>query len=139
MAQHLVLGVNLSWVVIIIGATIITGIASRLVVHASASPGLFFSGTAAASEGQIHAGPPPASSIRLVPPPASFSRLAVRGARFEWNGQSPVFLSGINQPWLSYGHDFGRDRGVAHYCQMRQVLLNASRVRTRCLCEPPAL
>lgn len=66
--------------------------------------------------------PSPSSPEPGAPPPP---RLLVRGTRLEWAG-SPIFLSGVNHPWYSYGHDFG-GRGLEHACHMRQVLINTSR------------
>ena len=125
-----VLGLNVGWLLLVAAAAALAALGSRMLLALSAR---------SAAQGvppvgpRVGAPPPPRSLDDLAPRgslPAPANKLAVRGVRFEWNGISPVFLSGINHPWLSYGHDFGRDRGVAHFCQMRQVLLNASKVRS---------
>ena len=118
-----VLGLNLGWLLIIAGAAVLVGFGSRFVLQLSAVASSRPSGSPPSAV-ESHAPPPPPHPPRRPP-----NKLAVRGVRFEWNGVSPIYLSGVNQPWLAYGHDFGRDRGVAHYCQMREVLVNATKVR----------
>jgi len=54
-----------------------------------------------------------------------YSRLAVDNTSFVLNGKR-AFLSGVNQPWLSYGADFGNNQTNGAYCTLRETLKNVT-------------
>lgn len=53
------------------------------------------------------------------------SHLAITQNRFAFDGQ-PVFLNGVNQPWIQYGDDFGNNQSHGLFCSLREVLVNTS-------------
>ena len=44
---------------------------------------------------------------------------------FVLNGKS-VFLSGVNQPWVNYGNDFGNNQPNSVFCQLNETLQNVT-------------
>ena len=44
---------------------------------------------------------------------------------FQLNGNR-VYLSGVNQPWFSYGQDFGNDQSNGVFCALNDSLTNTS-------------
>lgn len=44
---------------------------------------------------------------------------------FQLNGDR-VYLSGVNQPWFSYGQDFGNDQSNGVFCALNDSLTNTS-------------
>lgn len=53
------------------------------------------------------------------------SFLSVEGTSLVYDG-SQVFLSGANQPWVSYGQDFGNNQSNSIRCELDQCALNVS-------------
>ena len=51
--------------------------------------------------------------------------LEVNGDSFELNGEK-VYLSGVNQPWFSYGQDFGNNQANGVFCSLNDSLSNVS-------------
>ena len=43
--------------------------------------------------------------------------LSVSGKNFMMNGKK-VYLSGVNQPWVNYGDDFGNGAGTGTFCEV---------------------
>eukprot|EP01006_Ploeotia_vitrea_P043810 TRINITY_DN66780_c4_g1_i1.p1 TRINITY_DN66780_c4_g1~~TRINITY_DN66780_c4_g1_i1.p1 ORF type:complete len:446 (+),score=53.93 TRINITY_DN66780_c4_g1_i1:27-1364(+) len=59
------------------------------------------------------------------------SHLSVQGTKMMLNGKQ-VFLSGVNQPWIYFGRDFGGDsakngEGYGEWCKLRQYLANITK------------
>eukprot|EP00656_Telonema_subtile_P051036 TRINITY_DN6766_c0_g1_i3.p1 TRINITY_DN6766_c0_g1~~TRINITY_DN6766_c0_g1_i3.p1 ORF type:complete len:287 (+),score=61.31 TRINITY_DN6766_c0_g1_i3:147-1007(+) len=54
------------------------------------------------------------------------SFLAVNGTALSFKGRSPIFLSGANLAWISYGNDFGNNQPASHISQLQASLRNVS-------------
>jgi mannan endo-1,4-beta-mannosidase len=52
---------------------------------------------------------------------AATDHVAVSKNGFAYKGD-PVFLSGVNQAWISYGNDFGNDQGKISFCPLNSTL-----------------
>lgn len=55
----------------------------------------------------------------------SFLSVNTETNTLEMNGET-VFLSGVNQPWVNYGADFGDDQSNGIFCQLNQTIANVT-------------
>eukprot|EP01084_Bolivina_argentea_P060860 111180_1 len=64
-----------------------------------------------------------ASFFQILSHISTASFLQINGTKFLYNNHE-VFLSGVNQPWVSFGSDFGNNQPNAIFCELNYTLMN---------------
>ena len=63
--------------------------------------------------------------VRVELTSTSFLSISADRSGFEYNGKR-VFLSGVNEPWISYGADFGNNQSNGIKCQLEQDIVSVA-------------